>query len=227
MTLAEIKAQIIENIGYKHQVGDARLVRLINRTVEHITNLVEAQFKPYNTALTPVSLSIVSGTLEYKVGDVTATPIRKITQCERTDTGGDPIDCQIIDFRSKNDFRSGWPSVQFSGRSDRPRVYFRRIPGGDWYLGFPTDPSQTMTIKVYYAPMVVSLSDDTDVPREIPEHHHELLAVRATVILLSQLGMDTKLWERQYAELRQTMETDLSNWNRTGPRSRRMRATVV
>lgn len=220
MTLAELKAQVLENVGHKHNLGDARLIRIINRCVEHVTNLVELQYKPYNITLTPATVSVVSGTLEYKVGDVTTLMIRKIVHAERTDATSNPVDCHIIDFRTKNQLTVSAAGLRSLGRSSGPLIYFRRVPTGDWYLGFPSDPRQTMTIKVYYAPAVTALATDTGVPREVPENHHELISTRATILLLSQLSMDTKMWERQYAELRQMLEADLSTWNRTGPWSR-------
>ncbi len=224
MTYAELRAQVLENVGHKIHPGEPQLGRVIMRATEHVVNVVEILFKPYNISLTPATISVVTGTLEYAIGAVATTPIRKIYKVERTDNTTDPIDAFIVDFAKKNDYGTRAGSVSIGSFSSRPIVYLRRVPGGDWYLGFPSDPGTSMTIKVYYSPAVVVLSTDASVPREVPEHHHEIIAVRATILLLHQHGIDASAWKQEYAELRGALETDLDSYNRTGPRSRRMRS---
>lgn len=218
MTLNELRAQLVENVNMRAKVSDMRLVRIINRAVEHIANLVELQFKPYNVSTTPITVTVSASTVEYTVGSPGA--LRKIINTERTDTGVS-INARIIDYRTKNEYRSsGW--IRLGGRSDAPVLYYRRDNTGQWYVGFPSDPGTSMTLKVYYAPAIVALVTNASIPYEVPVNHHELIAVRATILLLSQLQQETKMWERQYAELRQMLEMDLSNWNRKGPRVRRI-----
>lgn len=229
MNLQEIKMQVIENVGYKSKVGDARLTRLINRAVEFVTNLVEVQYKSYNMATTPIAVSVVSGTKEYLIADYSAgVKIRKIVKIERTDGTTDPIDVAIIDFRRKNTL-SGWGNsvhAQLSGVGARPIVYIRRDNIGDWYLGFPSDPGATMSLNVFYAPMITALSANTSVPNTVPEQHHDLIATRATVTLMIQTKEDPAFWRGREIELQAIMVTDLSSWNRTGPWRRKRGAAV-
>lgn len=228
MNYATLKALVLENAGPTLHVGAPQLGRIVNRAVEHIVNLVELRAKLYNGQFcTPITVTVVSGTDEYLLNAASADGpptivIRKILHAERTDTSAArPLDCVLIDFRQKNRFSGSsiWPDG--AARSTRPTIWFTRDNIGIWRMGFPYDPSGSMSIDVYYAPPITELSADTDVPREVPEHHHELIAVRATKVAMDQARLDSRPWDRQYVELRQTMEADLESWNRTGPRIRR------
>jgi len=77
-----------------------------------------------------------------------------------------------------------------------------------------------MTIKVYYIPLITELDLDADEPTEVPEQHHDLIAMRATKLVLNQYGKKADVWDVNYRELLNLMMIDLETWNRTGPRVR-------
>lgn len=229
MDLATLRALVLENSGPRLHIGHPQINRVINRAVEHITNLVELRAKFYNMFRLPITISVVANTEVYYLNAATAagpptTILRKILQVERTDVtqGGRPIPVSIVDFREKNDYGTGPYWQGGVGQGIRPIVYFLRNSQGVWHMGLAYEPSSAMTIDVYYAPQITELANDTDVPREVPENHHELIAVRATKVTMDQFSMDSRPWDRQYIELRQTMEADLETYDRTGPRSRRI-----
>lgn len=215
MNLGIMRALVMENAGPRNRTGHPQVDRIINRAVEHVVNLVELLAKDYNTALTAITVSVSSGTQTYALNTGNSPVIRKINQAERTDVSGGPVNVTVIPFRHKNAYGRDW-----GGSGIRPFVWFRRDNLGIWYMGFPADPNASMTIDVYYSPQITELSDDSAVPREVPEQHHELIALRATMLLLNQLSLDSRMWDRQYAELRAVMEAELESWNRTGPRVR-------
>lgn len=221
MNLGTIRALVMENASPRGRTQHPQVDRIINRAVEHVVNLVELLAKDYNTALTAITVSVTSGTLTYALNASNSPVIRKINQAERTDVAGGPVNVTVIPFRHKNKYGAGrYPWTDWGAAGIRPFVFFRRDNLGIWYLGFPVDPQASMTIDVYYAPQITELSEDTDVPREVPEQHHELIALRATILLLNQSGLDSRPWDRQYAELRAVLDAELESWNRTGPRVR-------
>lgn len=221
MDLATIRVLVMENAGPRARTQHPQVDRIINRAVEHVTNLVELLAKDYNAAASPITVSVTSGTQTYALNSGNSPVIRKIIQAERTDVSGDPLNVVVIPFRQKNAYGSGgYPWRDWGTTGLRPFVYFRRTNLGIWNMGFPADPGASMTIDVYYSPQITELLEDSDVPFEVPEQHHELIALRATMQLLNQYGLDNRAWERQYAELRATMEAELESWNRTGPRVR-------
>lgn len=226
MDLKTLRLLVLENAGrYGNSLTPQRIDRLINRAVEHVTNLVEQVDGLYNIEATPITMSVSSGTEVYYLNGASASAdpptlfIRKILFAERTDQtwDGRPITCKIVDFRDRNRYGTGtyWPDRVGGGVV--PIIYFARNAVGIWHMGFAYDPPDSMTIDVYYSPQIATLSAEDGVPREIPEQHHEIIAVRATKVLLDQLGGDSRAWDRNYAELVQTMTLDLSSWNRTGP----------
>jgi len=232
MNLETMRVSVYENT--KLAYSTEHLNRLINRASEHIVNLVEQTSKMYNVCGTPISVAVVSGTKAYKISAVSPTliAIRKILLVERTDLDpNNPTDCVLIDMRHKNRFNWGYPYLNEVGaRSVRPVVYFTRQPNpsstyADWYLNFAYDPKASMTLQVYYAPQLSVLFEDGDAPTEVPENHHELIVIRATIMCLSQAGKDVTPWMQQYVELRQMMESDLHRWNKTGPWVRQFFAT--
>ena len=99
MNLAEIRLQILDNLGTSIKVSHNHLARLINRAVEHLVNVVEQTGQIWNAADLGKSISVVSGTLEYQI---VASDIRKILQVERTDLSGGNVRCIIIPWRDKN-----------------------------------------------------------------------------------------------------------------------------
>lgn len=226
MDLKTLRLTVIENAGLLAAglMAPQRIDRLINRAVEHVVNIVEQAADLYNIEADPIATSVVSGTEVYylNAASASATPtifIRKILFAERTDQnwGGRPITCAVVDFRDRNRYGTGsyWPDRV--GGFVRPIIYFVRNSAGVWHLGFVYDPPSAMTIDVYYSPQIGLLADDDAVPREVPEQHHEIIAVRATKMLLDQGGKDSRTWDRNYAELVQMMNLDLASWNRTGP----------
>lgn len=224
MDLKTLRLLVLENTGPRVSLAPQRLDRLINRAVEHVTNIVEQAADLYNMAATPITTSVSAGTEVYYLNAVSAsaTPtifIRKILFAERTDQnwGGRPITCAVVDFRDRNRYGTGTYSPDRISGFVRPIIYFVRNSDGVWHLGFVYDPPSSMTIDVYYSPQITTLSDDDDVPREVPEQHHEIIAVRATKMVLDQIGANSQAWDRNYAELVQIMNIDLASWNRTGP----------
>lgn len=228
MNLQSLRQLILENAGVRLRLGALHFDHLINRAVEHVVNIVELSSQLYNMADSALSVSVVSGTQDYELSP--SSVIRKVLHAERTDVGNTPITCSIIDFRRKNEYgASQLGSSSLGGSVTRPTIYFtRRAEDGKWHLGIPYDPGGSMTIDVYYAPQIAELSEEADVPVEVPEQHHELIAVRATIVALAQVpGGDPSFWMSQYAELRQMMEVDLESWNRTGPRVRDIRVVSI
>ena len=217
MNLVQIQSQIMDNVGSDLAVSMPQLNRLVNRAVEHIVNVVEQTAQIYNMAATPATLSVVSGTLTYEVS--TATGIRKIVQVERTDVSGGSISCTIIPWRRKNNRRRRYYWGD-GGMGIKPAVYITRNSDGEWHLGFPVDPQASMSLDVYYLPRITELTASTAVPTEIPEQHHELIVLRATIMLLAQNRTDNRFWREMYAEQEGLMVADLERWNRTGPRVR-------
>lgn len=227
MDLATLRALVIENVGHRIHPPTNQINRLINRSVEHLTNHVEQTHKWWNMADTNISVSVVSGTQTYTISSSTIK-IRKILHAERTDINEDrPIDVTIIPYANKNLFGSVGPYAGGSQGSFRPTIMIRRTSGGNWDVIFPYDPQTTMTLSIAYAPRITELATDTSEPTEVPEHHHELIAIRATVVLLQQFERKTDVWERQYAELLQLMREDLESLNRTGPKVRQVYVSRV
>jgi len=228
MNLVELRVQVLENVGRDVRgLANPQVERVINRAVEHVTNLVEQTAKNYNMAPAPITVNAVAGTEKYLLG--ASGVIRKILYVERVPTTGKPTEVRIIPFQQKNDYGG---SSSFTDTYRRCRagagtfVYIVRESDGEWYLGFPPEASAAMTIKVYYAAPITPLTLGTHIPTEVPENHHELIAVRSTIILLDQHPNipqnRVQRWERHYGELLQMMQSDLETWNRTGPRVRQM-----
>ena len=231
MDLATLRALVLENAGSRVHVGAPQIDRVVNRAVEHVVNLVEQTAKFYNLAATPKSVTASSGTEVYYLNAASAAgpptfAIRKILFAERTDVtwNGRPITCEIVDFRERNAYGSSTFWLDGFSGPIRPIIYFVRNSAGVWHLGFVNNPTASMTLDVYYAPQITELADDTDVPYEVPEHHHELVAVRATKTLMDQFALDSRAWDRNYLELRQMLQQDLDSYDRTGPWSRRVTA---
>jgi hypothetical protein len=193
-----LNLRVLENIGTTIAVGPGQLRRAINGAVGHMMNVVESTAKMYNMAPLPTSVSVVAGTQSYKLTDSLIT-IRKILLVERSDCSP-PVTCTLIDIRQKNKYAGANPFNELGGRGIRPTVYVTRTALGDWYLNFPYDPQTTMTIDVYYAPQLDEMELGTETPTEVPENHHEIIAVRATIQILGQHGKPTVFWEKQYAE---------------------------
>lgn len=223
MDFATLKATVAENVkGARINLAQNALGRVVNRALEFVVNHVEQTAKFYNIATSPVTVSVVSGTESYQISSSTVK-IRKIHFAERTDLGGGvPVSVVIIPYQDKNRLSGGWPIEDVGVNRLRPVVYFQRERDGAWYMRFPRDPSGTMTIKVYYIPLITELDLDADEPTEVPEQHHDLIAMRATKIVLNQYGLKTAAWDENYRELLQLMMMDLETWNRTGPRVRQL-----
>jgi len=221
MDFATLKATVAENVkGHRINLAQNALGRVVNRALEFVVNHVEQSAKFYNIATSPVTISVVLGTTTYQVSS-SSVKIRKIQFAERTDIGGGvPISVVIIPYQEKNRFSGGWPIEDVGVNRLRPVVYFQRERDGAWYMRFPRDPSGTMTIKVYYIPLITELDLDADEPTEVPEQHHDLIAMRATKLVLNQYGKKADVWDVNYRELLNLMMIDLETWNRTGPRVR-------
>ena len=226
MNLQEIRILALENCGREIPPGIAstRVDRLVNRAVEHVTNIVEGTAKLYNMAPSPIAVSVVSGTEKYLLG--ASGVIRKILYVDRVPAVGRPQEVRIIPFQHKNQY-SGTTSFQDTYRQCGNMgagtfVYIVRERDGEWYLGFPPETASAMTLNVYYSPPITPLATGINVPTEVPEHHHELIAVRTTIMLLDQHSKSPARWERHYAELRAMLEGDLESWNRTGSRVRQL-----
>lgn len=227
MDFATLKATVNENVTRRINLSQNQLGRVVNRALEFVVNHVEQTAKFYNMATAPITNSIVAGTTSYRqtTGSIT---IRKIIFAERTDTGGGaPVNVAIIDFRDKNRFSGGWPLEDIGANRLRPVVYFQRERDAAWYMRFPRDPGSSMTIDVYYVPHITILALDADEPTEVPYQHHDLIAMRATKIVLDQFGANSAAWDRNYLELLQMMQVDLETWNRTGPRVRQLHVNHV
>lgn len=226
MNFATLKATVAENVkGARINLAQNALGRVVNRALEFVVNHVEQTAKFYNIATSPVTVSVVSGTTSYQVSSSSAK-IRKIQFVERTDVGGGvPVSVVVIPYQDKNRFSGGGPIENVGVYRLQPVVYFQRERDGAWYMRFPYDPSGTMTIKVYYIPLITELDVDADEPTEVPEQHHDLIAMRATKIVLNQYGLKTAAWDENYRELLQLMMMDLETWNRTGPRVRHLHVT--
>ena len=64
-------------------------------------------------------------------------------------------------------------------------------------LGFQTAPTKQQTVQVGYAPVAETLSDDGDIPLQIPEEHHEYIAQMAAFNLIaSEAGQSNPLGGR-------------------------------
>ena len=220
MDLRNILSQVMDNLGGL-TVTSPPALRVINRAVEHLVNAVEQTAQLWNVAASAKSLSVVSGTLEYQINTTDVNP-RKIVSIERTDLTNN-VDCVLISWRERNRYRNRgrWGNEWTGG--NRPYVWVERLADGNWWLGFPADPQTTMTIDVYYAPRITELVDDYDEPTEIPEQFHELIVLRATIMLLLQDKQNPRAWQEMYAEQLQLMQADLERWNRTGPRVKQYR----
>lgn len=220
MDLRNILSQVMDNLGGL-TVTSPPALRVINRAVEHLINVVEQTAQLWNVAASAKSVSVVSGTLEYQINTTGVNP-RKILSVERTDLTYN-VPCVIIPWRERNQYldRGRWGNEWTGG--NRPYVWINRDAAGDWWLGFPADPQTTMTIDVYYAPRITELVDDYDEPTEIPEQFHELIVLRATIMLLLQNKQNPRAWQEMYTEQLQLMQADLERLNRTGPRVKQYR----
>lgn len=228
MNLLDLRIQVLENVGKDvFGLNTPQVDRVINRAVEHVTNIVEGTAKNYNMAPAPITVSVTAGTEKYLLG--ASGIIRKILHIERVPSIGRPENVRIIPFQQKNQY-GGSTSFQDTYRRLQSGagtfVWIVREQDGEWYLGFPPDSTRAMTLRVYYAAPITKLEEGPDIPTEVPENHHEIIAVRATILLLDQHPeVPTKRvqrWERHYAELLQMLQDDLETWNRTGPRVRQM-----
>lgn len=222
MDFATLKATVAENVkGSRINLAQNALGRVVNRALEYVVNHVEQSAKFYNISTAAIEVSVVAGTTSYQISS-SSIKIRKIYFAERTDVSGVPVTVTIIQFREKNRFNTGSPVEDVGVNRLQPAVFFQRERDGEWYMRFPQDPAGTMTIKVYYVPLITELDLDADVPTEVPEQHHDLIAMRATKVVLNQYGMNAAAWDENYRELLQLMSIDLETWNRTGPRVRRL-----
>lgn len=125
-------------------------------------------FAPSNT-----SISVVADTREYSLSDV--TDFMALLLCERVD--GDYEDNPVsADFPANADFRA----------KNRERWRNRTLDlylVGNQTLGFLVMPTETMTLKLYYAPRPSTLTAGSSPNPLIPIEYHEVIVQTAVVEL--------------------------------------------
>ena len=107
-------------------------------------------------------------------------------------------------------------SEVLSKRSDIRSVYVRRrilwIGSGNqtrMYLGFHVCPTSTFTFTVFFVPTAFDFavgSEDTHQNNRIPREHHDVVVLRATILLLASDEDKAQTWFAIYADALQSMK---------------------
>lgn len=203
--------------------SDTLLNTMINQAYSDLINEMETVGSLYNMALSApvVTIPVSSIPREYDLlssSDVSpnASDIRKVVDVVRTD-GSVDYSIPIVAYAERN----RWMGRPF-GRSIRTpttAVYFYRqvdtsdmTSAGVWVMGFvKSEPVASRTYQVRYLPTITDLSALSDVPQQVPEHWHRVIAVRAALLIKIQENRDATGIGLLYAEQLQRMKDDLSS----------------
>ena len=223
MDLSELRQTVLDRLQARTAehafAGEPELDRLINAAYVEVVNEVEAIASYWNVAETELTFTTpaTAGAGEYSLstdfsGLETGEVIRKIVDCVRN-YGEIPKLVPIVPFserRQQVGVAGSWRTV--NSRPPAVAVYFIRTNTGEWRMGFVVDEPRLGTkYGVRFILDIVPLQAAGDVPSQVPNHWHLLIATRAAVVAKVQENRDPSGLAALYASDLQRMRSDLGS----------------
>jgi hypothetical protein len=200
MNLTTLRAEFLDHVD--DPAGDVwapsgsytRTDRLINRAYEHLVSRMDASGNVFNRCPTPIDVTLVAGTQEYALAP--SDGIRQIIEVVRVDTDGTELPITVVEYANRMRtvrHRTGYGLVT-------RQVYLYRLATGVWQLGLVDVPTETGTLRVYYAPTLAALSDSNLEVVQLPAQWHRLIALRAAWTALGQEKRDNSDLAAEYGD---------------------------
>lgn len=233
MNLAELVSITLEHLD--NPDGDlwdpARTALVVNEGYEDIAGIVDASGKEFNVYPHPVLLAIRSMTFDEEIiSEVDGTislstvnkiprewaivpqperkAIRRILDVERYDATGTIGSLDLVGWQERNNQRDrNYPTLVRSHAT----AYAYRSDTGIWMLGIVEENPRPMTLRVWYAPVIARLVNNADIPTQVPQEFHSLIAIRAALIGKQQEQRDPGWLLGRYAERKMDLVNSLSN----------------
>jgi len=194
MNIGELKQSI------RFKVDDLKSTRFSD---EHLKNAINESYKHVYrelireniyTDLLSDDVTFTSGNQEVKFSAIATKEIQKIIHIQ--DVNENPIPVY---------------SEAFSKRSNTRSVYLKRILRitllvgrvSEIFLGWHVCPSSTFTLTVIYLPRLLDLSpglSDDAVIDNVPSEHHDVVVLRAVILLLGTDEDNARFWVQLYRE---------------------------
>lgn len=217
MDLSAIQQEVLDylDLADSDQFRTGELDRTINRAYRTVVNMVDQVAPHYNVSATVITLATPAASVprEYDLSDDTyitnnVTDFRKPVDCAQV-VDGDPKTIPIISFAQRNAWL-GRPGGQV--HASPSGVYFYRTDAAVWCMGFvSTDPPESTQFQIRYSPLVVVLATSDNIPTQVPEQHHDIIAMRASLFSKMAKGRDMSAVAALYGARVQEMRDDLAS----------------
>ncbi len=207
MTLSQLRSLVRRRVDDEQSSrwSDADVVNELNNAARFVHGKIQRaqriNFSPSTEAETTTSSA--------KTYALAASDIRRLWKIERTDsTVPEPV--RIIDERDQ------YTATQNGLKDDTGHwIVFMTYAAGVWSFNFFSQPSAGMTFTVTYSTTIADLTtgvapnDDANTYDEIEAQYHELLAVRASMLLIGHDHSRTGFVTGLYGELMAAMVSEL------------------
>jgi hypothetical protein len=148
----------------------AYLVEVLNRAYLDILAEIDATGFVVRSGDDYEDLSVDAGAREYSL----TTAARRIVEVHRVLSSSREVPVDIRPFSDRD--RAPWASS-----SD---CYVYPMPGDKWVVGLMAQSPPAQTLRVRYAPMPDELVADVHSPTLVPSQYHDVIVLRAAIIVL-------------------------------------------
>lgn len=199
MNLAQIRERTNDRLN--QAVGqfypDEYLDRVINEAHRDISNEIDAVAR-HPRFHGSVDISVTSAAREYVI-EANASAIIDVV---RVGDGGREQTVEIRAYSMRDSGRPGWGNDCY--------VHERALRLWPWVVGLIAREPNTQTLRVYFRGLIEEMDSDGSAPGHVPVDHHDLIPVRAAIIVLEDENRDIGNLAGIYAEKMGRMRRNLS-----------------